>query len=99
MNKFSPTVEDKRKSKYTDTHMYLHMGTKNIAIREDVYKKLSAIKQDDESFSEIIDRLLEKKTSLSSFAGIFKADDKELEIVEEEARKIRKSASLRVHSP
>ncbi|MFC7081734.1 antitoxin VapB family protein [Halorussus caseinilyticus] len=35
------------------------MATKNIGIREEVYKHLKAHKQGDESFSDTIERLLE----------------------------------------
>ena len=34
------------------------MSTKNIALREDVYKKLKEVKGPDESFSDAIEGLL-----------------------------------------
>lgn len=34
------------------------MSTKNIGIQEDVYKRLKAHKRGDESFSEVLDRIL-----------------------------------------
>ena len=43
---------------------------KNIMISNEVYTRLRAIKRDDESFSELIRRLLNyKKTSLLDLAG------------------------------
>lgn len=36
------------------------MATRNIGIREEVYEHLKAHRQDDESFSETIQRLLEE---------------------------------------
>ncbi len=78
--------------------MYMRMATKNIAIREDVYKRLLSSKRNEESFSDAIDRLLQRKTSLLSFAGVFAESDQELKMVEEEMRKIKKKATLRVSS-
>ncbi|MBI3116318.1 MAG: antitoxin VapB family protein [Thaumarchaeota archaeon] len=34
------------------------MPVKNIAIREEVYNKIVAIKRDDESFSDVLERIL-----------------------------------------
>jgi predicted CopG family antitoxin len=78
--------------------MFLRMATKNIAIREDTYKKLVSSKRDDESFSDAIDRLLQKKTSLSSFAGIFDKNDQELKLISEDVKKLRNRARFRVTS-
>jgi predicted CopG family antitoxin len=74
------------------------MATKNISIREDVYKKLLSAKGEEESFSDAIDRLLEGKTNLLSFAGIFSENDQEVNFMEKEIHKIRKKATLRVSS-
>jgi len=71
------------------------MATKNISIRENVYKKLCESKGDNESFSDAILRILDKKPSLLAFSGILKEDDKELKFIEDEARGLRKSAKLR----
>lgn len=38
------------------------MGTKTIGIREDVYDRLRDRKRDDESFTDLVDRLLEEST-------------------------------------
>jgi predicted CopG family antitoxin len=38
------------------------MGTKTIGLREDVYERLKARKEGDESFTELVDRLLEEAT-------------------------------------
>lgn len=74
------------------------MATKNIAIRDNVYNKLLSAKRDDESFSDAIARLLERKTSLLAFAGVFGEDDRELELISEEVRKMRKRVTLRASS-
>ena len=39
------------------------MSTKNIALREDVYKKLKEVKGPDESFSDAIEELLYRSSS------------------------------------
>jgi predicted CopG family antitoxin len=41
----------------------------------------------EESFSDAIDRLLCKKPSLLFFAGVFRKDDEELKLIDEEVRK------------
>ncbi len=46
------------------------MGSKNISIRKDVYEKLKIEKRPDESFTEVIDRLLKsEKPPLTKFSG------------------------------
>lgn len=56
------------------------MGTKNISIRDDVYRKLKASKRDDESFSDAIDRLIASREGdhpLYDLVGML--DDEEAE--------------------
>ena len=38
------------------------MGTKTIGLREDVYERLKARKRDDESFTDLIDRLIDESS-------------------------------------
>lgn len=38
------------------------MGMKSIGIRDDVYERLKARKRDDESFSDLVERLLDDAT-------------------------------------
>jgi len=55
-------------------HMY--MSTKTISIRNDVYKLLKNAKQEGESFTDVIERLLEKKTvDLSDYFGALDNQD------------------------
>ena len=70
------------------------MATKNIAIKEEVYKKLLSSKGDGESFSDAIDRLLDQKPSLLSFAGVFKEDDKEALCDGERNSEIKEESNL-----
>jgi predicted CopG family antitoxin len=75
---------------YTD----LCMTTKNLAIREDVYRKLTEEKRQGESFSDVIERVLEKRGSLLPLWGVL-ADSKDIVRVENEIAKLRKRAKVR----
>jgi predicted CopG family antitoxin len=79
-----------------DAGMYtgLCMATKNLAIREDVYRKLTEEKRQGESFSDVIERVLEKRGSLLPLWGAL-ADSKDIVRVENEIAKIRKRAKVR----
>ena len=70
------------------------MTSKNLAIKEDVYDKLLEAKKGDESFSDVIQRLLEGKSELMSYAGIF-SQDKEFDQVARDIEEARKKAVLR----
>ncbi|WP_276257974.1 antitoxin VapB family protein [Haloglomus litoreum] len=39
------------------------MGTKTIGLREDAYERLKARKRDDESFTDLVNRLLDESTA------------------------------------
>lgn len=43
---------------------------KTITIREEVYRKLLAVKKKDESFSELFDRLAESKDPLETLSKL-----------------------------
>ena len=66
------------------------MGSKNISVREDVYRALNNEKREDESFSEVIERLLTRREGdhpLYELAGMLN---------EQEAERLReKSAEFR----
>ena len=70
------------------------MTSKNLAIKEDVYDKLLEAKKGAESFSDVIERLLEGKSELMSYAGIF-SQDKEFDQVARDIEEARKKAVLR----
>lgn len=40
------------------------MPFKTLTIKEDVYKKLAAIKRDDESFSDLLEKLSERNVAV-----------------------------------
>ena len=72
------------------------MGTKTISIRDEVYNILKSLKRDNESFSEVIGKLAEKrKSDLSQYFGVLKGS-KVLDEIEEDYKKIRASARQRI---
>jgi predicted CopG family antitoxin len=65
------------------------MSSINISITEDVYEMLKRLKKKDESFSEII-RSLVKQKDISRCYGLWKGDEKNIQIIKEEAARARK---------
>jgi len=70
------------------------MTSRNLAVREDVYRKLLEAKKGRESFSDVIERLLEGKQDLMAFAGIL-ATDKDFERIADDIERVRKKTVLR----
>ena len=67
---------------------------KTLMIRDEVYKKLKAIKKEKESFSELLNRLIESvdnKMKLEKFFGIL--SEEEAEKLKLETTEVRKSLS------
>jgi predicted CopG family antitoxin len=71
------------------------MATKNLAIREGVYRKLAEEKRQGESFSDVIERMLEKRGSLLPLWGAL-ADSTSIAQVQDDIAKIRRRAKVRV---
>ena len=65
------------------------MSSVNISITKDVYDLLSRMKKDDESFSEVIRNMAQKK-DITKCYGLFKGDEESMAIIEREALKARK---------
>ena len=63
-------------------------------MKEDVYKKLLEAKRGNESFSEVIERLLEGEHDLMAFAGVL-SGDKEFERVKDDIQRVRRRTLLR----
>ena len=64
------------------------MGTKTIGLRDDVYERLKARKREDESFTDLVNRLLdEEQTDWREQFGTLDAEAEELEQATETARK------------
>jgi predicted CopG family antitoxin len=53
------------------------MGYKNISLREDIYLRLRRAKREDESFSEVIERLLKPDDDIIDLFGTFSMTDDE----------------------
>jgi predicted CopG family antitoxin len=70
------------------------MGSKNLAVRDDVYRKLLEAKKSNESFSDVIERLLEGRKDLMSFAGIL-SSDRDFERIADDIERVRKKTVLR----
>ena len=70
------------------------MPSRNMAIRDDVYRRLAKAKRGDESFSEVIERLLERRASLLPLWGAL-ASSSGLVDIEKETKEIRRRAVIR----
>lgn len=78
------------------THTYTDMATKTISITEEAYERLKTKKKGNESFSEVITRITNKK-SLLDFAGILtkeQADHLEKTIAESRERSRKRMRSI-----
>lgn len=67
------------------------MSSKNISIREDVYRELKRAKGEDESFSDVIERLLSAREGdhpLYGLVGLL--DDGEVERIREASERFRR---------
>ncbi|WP_424020052.1 antitoxin VapB family protein (plasmid) [Halorientalis pallida] len=65
------------------------MGTKTIGIREEVYERLKARKREGESFTDVVDRLIEESATdwRTGFGTLQEDDAAELERVAERSRR------------
>src|SRR5438552_17856124 len=70
------------------------MASKNLAIREDVYRKLSEAKKDGDSFSDVIEKLLERRGDLLSLGGAWH-DGQHVACIEISVKKMRKKSVVR----
>lgn len=74
------------------------MGVKTITVREEAYKLLLEMKMEKESFSDVLVRVLRKKTarksSVMDFFGVLK-ESKNLEEMEKEILEQRKKSGFR----
>ncbi|MFO7966939.1 MAG: antitoxin VapB family protein [Archaeoglobaceae archaeon] len=68
---------------------------KTISIKDGVYNKLVDMKEEGESFSDTIERLIDRKFNVESYFGVLK-DSNSLKEIEEYSRKVRKSAEFRL---
>ena len=84
------------KALYVCTYIHRYMASKNISIRDDVYNLLKGAKRDEESFSDVIERLLKKdKIDLSEYFGALK-DSPLLDKIEADSKRVRENARSRI---
>jgi predicted CopG family antitoxin len=67
----------------------MSMSSVNISITEEVYNLLKSLKQENQSFSDII-RNLVQENDISRCYGILRGREKELRQVEDEAARARR---------
>jgi predicted CopG family antitoxin len=70
------------------------MGTKRIAISDEAYQILKALKRSGESFTDVIERMT-RKSSVLELAGVLSKG--EVTTVERHVKEIRKRSSRRIH--
>jgi len=80
-------MSDKQNSKYY-AHIYAHM-TKTISLSDEAYNLLKSVKRKDESFSDVIKRVIGKKGRLSDVLFMYPElkDAKDFEDAVEEVKK------------
>ncbi len=69
------------------------MATKTLTITEDAYGRLAAAKEENESFSEVINRIT-GKVNLLSIAGILA--EEEADNLEKSIKEIRRKSTVRL---
>jgi predicted CopG family antitoxin len=75
----------------------MDVGSKTISVRADVYRVLKAKKDEDETFSDVIERLLRSREQGHSAHGLVGLlEDDELEEVREKSDTFRDSADVQM---
>ena len=69
------------------------MGTKNIAISDEAYQRLKALKKANESFTDVIERMTRGRGILELAGVLTKAEGRE---IRKRVEEIRKASSHRV---
>ncbi len=69
------------------------MGSKKIAVREDVYRRLSEAKKEGESFSHVINKLLKRGGDMLPLWGVL-SDSMHLAEIEDRTREIRSRTAV-----
>ena len=81
------------KLQHTHTHTENQMGTKNIAISDEAYQMLKALKKSGESFTDVIERMT-RKSSVLDLTGIL--SKREVATVERRVKEVRNRSSRRI---
>ena len=75
-------------------YTHLHIPSRNVAIREEVYRKLKESKGPNKSFSDAIEELLEGKGSLLPLWGSL-SKSKSLRVIERDLEELRRGVKIR----
>lgn len=67
------------------------MSTKNISLSEDAYEKLEKLKEEGESFSDVVRKISESYSNITKFSGTFP----EIAEVKDQLEKERKDFTTR----
>ena len=59
------------------------MGTKTIRVSDDVYERLAARKREGESFTDLLDRIVDRDRDIEAGFGAWTATAQEMEDVHE----------------
>ena len=70
------------------------MASKTIMIQEDTYKMLLRLKQENESFNDVILRLIYQKQEFRPYFGLFSNEGDEIERAIEESQKANDLADI-----
>ena len=65
----------------------IKMASKTIMIQEETYNKLLYLKRENESFNDVIIRLIYQKQEFKPYFGLFSEEGDKIEIAIEEAQK------------
>lgn len=65
------------------------MATRNISLSEDAYEALKNLKTEEESFSDVVERISGKHSDITRLAGSFPEIGDVKEDLEEERKSIR----------
>lgn len=74
------------------------MTSVNISLREDIYRKLKSFKSEDESFSDLIEKLL-KNMDIEGYYGVLSGMSEDEERSIEEAKKELRLMEEMDHGP
>ena len=70
------------------------MASKTIMIQEDTYKRLLRLKQENESFNDVILRLIYQKQEFRPYFGLFSEEGDEIEKAIAESQKANDLADI-----
>ena len=77
------------------THAYTDLGTRNISISDEAYSRLAAQKKENESFTDVVNRLTGKRSILEIAGILTKSGNKEVAL---QIEKMRKESRRRISS-